>query len=373
MQIETNREKIIVRTSIIGIIVNVLLSACKAVVGIFSNSIAVILDALNNLSDALSSIITLIGTKLALKPADKKHPFGYGRVEYLSALVVSLIVLYAGATSCIESIKKILKPSVPNYSFTSMLLIGSAVFVKIILGLYVKKQGTKASSGSLKASGQDALFDSIISLSTLIAAFIFRCTGKSFESWLGLIISVVIIKSGIELIFETLSQILGERVDASLSKQIKQTICSVDTQIAGAYDLTLNDYGPERYMGSVHIEIPQEWTARKIDEITRKIQAEVFAKHNVLINSVGIYSLEDGNSQIAEFRASIEKIMAKYPALLQMHGFYVDFITKYMSFDVVFSFASKQRKKSLEQFRNEVYDTFPEYKIFIQQDADFSD
>ena len=164
------REKQIVKTSVIGIVVNLLLSSGKAIIGLLSNSIAIILDALNNLSDAMSSVIAIVGTKLAQKPADKKHPYGHGRAEYISAMIISAIVLYAGITSLIESFKKILKPETPDYSSLAIILVAVAVFAKIILGLYVQKVGKKTKSDSLVASGKDALFDSIIAPSTACSA-----------------------------------------------------------------------------------------------------------------------------------------------------------------------------------------------------------
>ena len=251
-----NREKIIIRTSIIGILANIFLSAFKAFVGIITNSIAIIMDSVNNLSDALSSVITIVGTKLAGKPADKKHPFGHGRVEYLTALVIAVIILYAGLTACIESIKKIINPVTPEYNTASIVIISVAVIVKIVLGLYVKGSGKKVNSDSLIASGQDALMDSIISASTIIAAAVFLIWNVSLEAYLGVLISFAIIKAGIETLRETISKILGERVDSHLSKDIKRTIISCDKEILGAYDLVLNNYGPDMHVGSAHIEVP---------------------------------------------------------------------------------------------------------------------
>ena len=163
--VDTERNSVIIRTSIIGIVTNVFLAAFKAVIGLMSNSIAVILDAVNNLSDALSSIITIVGTKLAGKLPDKKHPLGYGRIEYLSALTVAGIIFYAGVTSAVESVEKILYPEKPEYGTISLVIIAAAVVVKIVLGKYVKSQGETVNSGSLIASGSDALFDAVLSLS----------------------------------------------------------------------------------------------------------------------------------------------------------------------------------------------------------------
>lgn len=190
---ETSREKTIIRTSIIGIIANVFLAAFKAVIGLMTNSIAIVLDAVNNISDAGSSLITIIGTKLAGREPDKKHPFGYGRIEYLSAMIISVIVLYAGITSLVESVKLIIHPKTPDYNTVSLIIVAVAVVVKILLGRYVKKTGVRVNSDSLINSGEDATLDSVISASTLVAAVIFMTFNISLEAWLGAVISLVII------------------------------------------------------------------------------------------------------------------------------------------------------------------------------------
>lgn len=175
----------IVRTSVLGIGANVLLAAFKAVVGMLTHSIAVTMDAVNNPSDAMSSVITIVGTKLAGKAPDRNHPLGYGRVEYLSATVISIIVLYAGVSSLIESVKGIVSPQTPSYTPTSLVIIAAAVVVKLVLGRHVKATGERVGSDSLVASGADALFDAVLSASTLAAAAaaVFITTGFAIEAW----------------------------------------------------------------------------------------------------------------------------------------------------------------------------------------------
>ena len=190
-----NRNKIVIKTSIIGILTNIFLVIFKIIVGLTSNSIAIILDAVNNLSDALSS-----------KSPNKKHPFGYGRIEYITAMIISGIILYAGITSIIESIKKIIKPENPIYNTSTLIIIIMAIFVKVILGRYVVSQGKKINSSSLVASGSDALFDAILSTSVLISAIIFKLTNISLEAYVSVIISVIIIKAGIEMMQDTLNE-----------------------------------------------------------------------------------------------------------------------------------------------------------------------
>jgi cation diffusion facilitator family transporter len=214
LQEAVQREKTIIRTSVIGILANVVLAGFKAVIGIMSGSIAIFLDAVNNITDAGSSLVTIIGTKLAAMQPNRKHPFGYGRIEYLSAMIIAAIVLDAGISSFVESVKKILNPETPDYSTPSLLILGAAVVIKILMGRYVKKVGERVHSDSLVNSGKDAVMDSVISASTLVAAVIYLTTKISLEAWLGAVISIVIIKSGFEMLWDTISQLLGERVDA---------------------------------------------------------------------------------------------------------------------------------------------------------------
>ena len=365
------REKIIVRTSIIGIVANVFLASFKAVIGLLTNSIAIVLDAVNNFSDALSSVITIIGTKLAGKRPDKRHPMGHGRVEYLTAMIISVIVLYAGVTSLVESVKKIINPETPDYTSWSLIIVAVAVVVKILLGRYVKSVGEKVNSGSLIASGSDAMMDAIISASTLVAALIYIYSGLSLEAWLGAVISLIIIKAGYEILRETLSQIIGERVDPDLAKNIKEIITAFD-DVQGAYDLVLHSYGPDNLMGSVHIEIPDTYTADRIDALTRAIQEKVYKECKVVLSAVSIYSSNTKDAEAQEAKERISEVLATRPEVLQIHGFYMDPITKSINFDVVLTFEC-DRAKVYKEIVDEVSSMYPESEITIIVDSDFSD
>ena len=365
-----SRDKVIIRTSVIGIAANVLLAAFKAAIGLASNSIAVVLDAVNNLSDALSSIITIVGTKLAGKLPDKKHPLGYGRVEYLSAMLVSGIVLYAGITSAVESVKKIIHPEKPDYSVISLVIIAVAVLVKIVLGRYVKAQGEKVNSGSLVASGSDAMFDAILSSSVLASAIIFKVSGISLEAYVGAVISVIIIKSGVEMMMETLDQILGERAEKEITDKII-AIMKEEKDVRGAYDLVLHNYGPDKHLGSVHIELPDHMTVREVDRLTRKLEAKVYKETGVIMTGVGLYSYNTGDSEAAKIQNDVQKRVLAHDWALQLHGFYVDTETKEMTFDVVMSFDIRPRE-GLQILYEEICKAYPDYKIVIAPDVDVS-
>ena len=299
--IQKNRDKIIINTSLVGIITNIFLVAFKMFVGILSNSIAVILDAVNNLSDALSSIITIIGTKLANKKPDKKHPLGHGRVEYLTAMIVAGIVLYAGITSIVESVKKIIYPEEANYSLNGLIIIAVAVVVKIVLGRFVRKQGEKVNSGALIASGSDAMFDALLSFSVLISAVIFVKFKISLEAYVGFIISLFIIKSGVEMLQDTLNDILGQRADKALTLKIKDVIRSIPN-VRGAYDLFVYNYGPDKNYASVHVEVPDTMTIDEFDVLTRQVEKKVYKETGVILTGIGAYSYNTQNNESTKIR-----------------------------------------------------------------------
>ena len=366
-----DRDKVIVKTSVIGVLTNVALAGFKAAVGLLANSIAVLLDAVNNFSDALSSVITIIGAKLAGKAPTKKHPRGYGRIEYLTAMIVSAIVLYAGVTSLVESIKKIISPEEADYSIVSLVIISVAVVAKLILGLYVRRRGKAVGSGALVASGSDALFDAILSTSVLACALIARFTGLSLEAYIGVLISLVIIRAGVGMMAETVADVLGQRADADTAKTVKSILSSLPG-VRGAYDLVLNNYGPNKNYGSVHLEVPDTMTAEEIDRLTRRAEAEVYSATGIILTGVGIYSFNTENGEAAALREKVKEMVLSHPSALQVHGFYADPVEKTMRFDVVIGFDS-DRAAALATLTQEVGEAFPDYTVRITPDVDVSD
>lgn len=366
-----DREKTIVRTSFIGIGANVLLAVFKAIIGIVSNSIAVTLDAVNNLSDALSSVITIIGAKLGAKDPDKKHPLGYGRIEYLSSMLVAAIVLYAGITSLVESVKKIIHPETADYSTISLVIIAVAIVVKLVLGAYVKKQGEKVNSGALIASGSDASFDAILSASVLASAIIFLIWGISLEAYVGVVISAFIVKAGCEMMSETLSDIIGQRGDQDEVRALKQLICE-EEEVLGAYDVTLFNYGPNKNYGTAHIELPDTMSVDDVDRITRRIQNKVFQKTGIILTGIGVYSYNTSDDEAAQMRNRIRDIVLSHDWALQIHGFYADTEVKTVRFDVVISF-DVDKNEALRELLGEVKKEYPDYTFMIVPDVDVSD
>ena len=367
----TKRNKEIIKTSIIGVIANVILAAFKAVVGLVTNSIAVTLDAVNNLSDALASIITIVATVLSGKLPDKKHPLGYGRIEYLSGMIVAALVLYAGITAGVESVKKIIHPEVADYSMISLVIIAAAVVVKFVMGRLIAAKGKELNSSSLIATGADASFDSVLSLSVLISAIIFIKFHISLEAYVGVVIAIIIIKSGFEMMRDTVDEILGQRAEKDMVAKIKSLI-NEEEEVRGAYDLFINNYGPNKNYASIHIELPDTMTVDEVDVLTRRLQAKVYTETGVILTGVGVYSYNTSNEEVAHMRNDISHIVMNHEWAIQMHGFYVDMESKAIRFDVVFSFAINP-DEGVEILTREIGEKYEGYMIHISPDIDIAD
>ena len=364
------RSKKIVRISAVGVAVNLLMAGLKVVLGLITASVAILMDGVNNLSDALSSVITIVGTKLSNKAPDKKHPYGYGRVENIASVTVSLMVLVAGLTSLRESGKAVLHPVETTYTALSLALVAGAVVVKLLLGWYVKSAGKRYNSDALIASGTESLFDSLISLSTLVAAGISVMTGVFIEGWLGLVISLVILRAGVKLLMESLGGVIGARVDRALSLKLKAAIREYP-HVLGAYDLALHRYGPDRTIGSVHVELADYVTAKEIHRLTQDITRDVMQDFNIIL-TVGIYaSNTDEASQ--RMKQKLQTIIADYDDILQMHGFYLDEERKEVSFDLVIDFASQVRVQLRDTVIALMTQAYPGYTFRITLDSDYSD
>lgn len=366
------REKTIIKTAVIGIVANILLASFKALVGFASHSTAMVLDAVNNTTDAISSIVTIVGTKLANRKPDKKHPLGHGRIEYLSEMIVAALILYAGITALFRSVEKVLNPAEVDYSTAYLIVVSVAIAVKIILGLYVRRQGRKAKSDLLVSSGTDALFDAILSTAVLASAIVYLVSGINIEAFVSIIISIFIIKTGVEIIREAVDDMLGHRVESELTKKLKECVIAFP-EVYGVYDIILHNYGPDIYLGSLHIEIDDTMTADKIDSLTREINTKAYDETGIILTAVGIYSRNTSDDELMKIRTQITKLVVDHDNVIQMHGFYIDEAKKRISMDVVIDFAEEDREALFEHIREDVKKAVPGYEVVMTLDSDISD
>ena len=363
------RNRVIIRTSILGITANVVLALLKALVGMATHSIAITLDAVNNFTDAGSSVITIAGTKLASKKPDKKHPWGHGRIEYLSAMLLGALVLSAGISSLIEAVRKIIDPRTPEYSSVSLILVAICVLVKIFLGRYVTAAGKRANSETLVNSGRDALLDALVSASTLAAALLYLLYGVSLEAWIGALISVLIIKTGFEMQLNTISEILGQRVDADVVRAVCRTVESFD-EVYGVYDMIFHDYGPNRVNGSLHVEVDDAMTAREISDLLRRIAVKVYQEHQVQLTAIGIYSMNTKDRKAMRLREEITKIAMAHSPVLQLHGFSLK--ENVLQFDIIVDFEADDPEKIRDEIAAGVSAAYPELTVRAFCDADYN-
>ena len=366
-----NRSAQIIRTSVIGIVANVLLAAFKAAVGVIASSVAIVMDAVNNLSDALSSVITIIGTKLSQRPADRKHPFGFGRIEYFSAIIIAVIVLSAGITSLIESVKKIFNPTEPSYSTATLIVIIVAIVVKLLLGFYVKKKGKQLSSDALIASGSDALFDAIITTATLVSAGVMLIWGISLDGILGALISLVIIKAGIEMLASPVNELLGARVSPDLVHEIKQEVMGCEG-VCGVFDIIVHNYGPDVMIGSLHVSVPDTMSAYEIHGLSRQISSLLFERHGIIM-TVGIYSVATGDSKLAELQDKVIRTLAPHKEIVQVHGFYYSEKDRMLSVDVVPDISVHDEAALCRQLTEELQALAPDLQVAVVIDHNYSD
>ena len=365
-----DRSKQIIRTSVIGIVANVLLAGFKALVGLLAHSIAVVLDAVNNLSDALSSVITIIGTKLSVRPADRKHPFGYGRVEYFTAIIIAAIVLTTGITSLVESVKKIINPTQPDYTTVTLIVIVVAILAKLGLGWYVRRQGRRLDSDALAASGSDALFDAVITLATLVSAGIMLIWNVSIDGYLGALISLVIIKAGIEMLASPVNQLLGARVSPELIREIKSEIMGLDG-VQGVFDIILHGYGPDLSIGSLHIGVPDNMTAHQIHGLTRQISEMMAVRHGIVM-TVGVYANATGDNRDAELQRAVVSTLTRQEHVQQVHGFYL-YDDGRISVDVVPDLSVTDDQAFTQGLLAQLGQVLPDRRISIVIDHNYSD
>lgn len=340
------RTKIVFKTSLVSIVVNSLLAFIKIVLGYITHSVAIYSDGLNNLSDSFSSIVTMLGAKLANKKPDKKHPLGYGRIEYMTSLVMAVLILYTGLESLIEAIKAILTSQQTSYTHLSFMMLMLALVVKTGLSIYVKKQGRKAQSSSLLASGQEAQLDAFMSASVLMSAALSSFTHISTEAYLACFLSLFILKAGLDLLKETMSQLLGERGSQEVSQHIKQSLAAFPS-ILGMHDLFVHQYGPEQIAVSFHIEVDECLSLEQVDQMERQIQQQIYQTYGYLVTAIGIYAQSQSTKKIEN---EIRKQLSQYSWFIDLHG--VHLTKERLRLDVVIDFsieASQVRQIILDE------------------------
>lgn len=343
-----------VLAGLVGIICNVFLFAGKLIIGLIINSSAVMTDSFNNLSDAASSVISLIGAKLAAKPADKEHPFGHGRYEYIVALIVSFIILEVGISCFKTSLEKIFHPEDLNISLIALIILIVSVFVKIWLSLFNRKLGKKIDSKVLLATARDAMGDVFVTSATIVSLLIYRFLGWNVDGYMGCLVAVMVFLAGISVTRDTIEPLLGEAVPEDLYKEICEKICSYEG-IEGTHDLIVHSYGPTRRMASVHAEIKNTLSIETAHEIVDRIEQDVLRDLNIFL-VIHMDPIDTDNEAVQNTRKIISDTVKGKDPSASIHDFRMvsgaDQIN--LIFDLVLPYSYK--KEECRRFTEELED-----------------
>lgn len=369
------RNRIGLLSGIVGVIINVILFIAKLLIGFIVSSVAVIADAFNNLSDAASSIITIIGFKMAGTPADKNHPYGHGRVEYISALIISFLVIIVGLQFIKTSIERILKPEIVTFELIPFLILFLSIFLKLWLWLLNTKLSKKINSTSLKATATDSISDVFITSVVVISLLLSNFISFPIDGYIGVAVSLFILYSGFTLIKESISLLIGEAPNPQIKEDIENSLLTYD-YVSGVHDLIIHNYGPGKIMASIHAEIPANIDIMTIHEIIDKAEREI--SDNLSIHLVIHMDPICVNSEEVELlREEIKKIIKYNPAIKSMHDFRVvgKGDKKNLLFDIVVDKSILSKLSSEEILLNEITDIIkdinPSYNCLITIDEDY--
>lgn len=375
----TNIESTEVRTrygmlaSVVGIFCNVLLFSVKLTIGLILSSLAVTADAFNNLSDAASSIISFIGVKMAGKPADAEHPFGHGRIEYIAALIVSFLVIEVGFTFFKSSISKILHPEEIRFDLVPFIILILSILVKLWMAFFNNKLGKRIDSKVMLATAADSLGDVITTSATVLSIIICHFTSINVDAIAGLIVSAIVIWSGISIAKDTLEPLIGERIPTELYQKITDIVESYDG-IVGTHDLIVHNYGPNRSMATIHAEVPNDVNIEVSHEIIDKIERDVKKDLNILL-VIHMDPVEMRDEEVLSLREKTSRIVHALDPELNFHDFRVlkENEQRNLIFDLVVpdSYSEKDANRVMHQLVSLLHEMDEHVECIITLDRSF--
>lgn len=364
-----SREGIIAGTSGLGIVVNLLIAAIKVILGLLASSIAIVSEGVNNASDALTSVLTLVGTKLAGKKPDKNHPFGYGRIEYLTSLIIAILILITGFEMLTSAVKLIFAPAEMDISYVALIAVAISAVIKFFLGVYTMKMGRKAGSGALEAVGLDCRNDSFVSVITILSAVVFLVFHISIDAYVGVLMSLLVLKAGIEVLKDTVSELLGRPGEAELASQLYQEIRATDG-VLGAADMMLHNYGPEAYSGSVNIEIDHDKTVGEVYEVIHDLQLRIMHEHNVTM-VFGIYAVDHDHQEVRRIRKDVAEYVRDHNHVHSFHAIYLDPHSNRLYCDLIVDYDLRDWEALRADFTAYMNKRYPENEVVLTIETEF--
>lgn len=370
MKTDATRQKVINTVGITGILANLIFSVLKFVAGTITKSVAITNDAINNLSDSMSSIITLLGYRMGKMKPTRKHPLGYGRTEYLSAMIISVIILVAGYNCLLSSIDRLKNPSEVTVAPIALIILFISVLTKIGLSILNTKAGKKVDSEALKASGKDALSDVLVTSLTIISLIAGKFTSFPIDGVMGIVVSIFIFYAGLSSFFETNSALMGERPDKETVEKIR-AIIKKHPPLKGGYDIMLHSYGPERCMGTCNVEVPTRAHAENIFDAMTDTAKEIEDELGIYF-TFGLFAVNDYREDVRELKSEIlTYLKEKTPHVLSLHAFHVHWDSNLVHFDVVVDFKVSNYGLYKQEILSALNQKWPDYTFEFTIDPEY--
>ena len=366
---QKERNKVIIRTSVTGVVVNVAIAAVKIVAGLLASSIAILSEGVNNAADALTSVLTLVGTKLAGRHPDAKHPFGYGRIEYLTGLVIAAIILVSGFQMLSEAVKHVFNPEPLAISYVSLGVVAVSAVVKFALALYTIARGKAASSEALVGVGLECRADSYVSVVTIATAVLFLLTGISIDAYAGIVMALVIIKAGVEVGLKTMSELIGRPGEKELAAKIYALVRQTPG-VVGAADMMLHNYGPGAWSGSVNVEIDHAKSVGEVYAFLHELQLRIMHEEKVTM-VFGVYAVDNDHEESKRVREAVLEYVRQQEHVKSFHAIYLEPGTNRIYCDLIVGYGLKDWDALREDFTAYMKDRFPANEIALTIETEF--
>ena len=364
-----SREGIIAGTSGLGIIVNLLVAAIKVVLGLLASSIAIVSEGVNNASDALTSVLTLVGTKLAGKKPDEKHPFGYGRIEYLTSLIIAILIIVTGVEMLTSAVDLIFHPAEMDISAVALIAVAVSAVIKFFLGVFTIRQGKRADSGALVAVGLDCRNDSFVSVITIASALVFIIFNISVDAYVGVFTSLLILKAGIDVLKDTISELLGRPGEAELAAKLYKEIRDTEG-VYNAVDMMLHNYGPEAYSGSVNIEIDHSKTVGEVYQFIHELQLRIMHEYHVTM-VFGIYAVDNDHEDAKNARIAVSSFVKEHEHVKSFHAVYFDNKSDKLYCDLIVDYKLKDWDALRKEFTAYMAEHYPDKELELVIETEY--
>lgn len=363
------REGVVVTTSALGLLLNLPVAAVKIIIGLLSSSLAILSEGAHNAADAATSLLAIVGTRLANRRPTPKHPFGFGRIEYLTGLVISVLILVTGIEFVLSAVEQIRHPVTTSIAPVSLLFVAGSAFLKLALGLYTIRVGQRVDSSALVALGTENRNDFLMSTVTILSAIVYIIFDISVDAWAGLFIAALILKAGAELMLETLGDLLGAAPDKELADRLYKEIRACPLVINAA-DMRLHNYGPDRYSGSVNLELAHDKSVEEVYSAIHELQLRIMHEYGVTM-VFGIYAVDNSGEESRRLRSCVAQFVRAAGHVKSYHALFKSEKEKRIYCDFIVDYELRDWESVKEEFTAYMAEQYPDYDIELTVETEY--